>query len=418
MSKRVLPRRAHTSNQYAPKQPKSILDIVDDLLVNAPTYESVYLEKAGKGKLQAVRTRTYDDSEDDDSKEDTENEDSSSVRGGVTSDEDEARPQKRKASALNRPKETTKRTQEPPKSAKAAQKTTPPRRKSTGSSKPHGNSRDQQAYSIPSDNSSDPKPNPLRRSPRRNSTGSSKQHRKSQDQEAVSVNSDSPSASTPSPPRHKSTSSSKQHRNSRDQEAVSVNSDNSSDIHTAKEQRRVQDANRRQTESNSNTLISGLHRRLETMKQTSEQQCTIIDQKQNEIDELRQRMARLEHDHANTRAALQHVRNNPAELLEQATKKKKGPKTIKSARALQKSEKGSSNAKSTLVDLCEGKDTVKTVYRTFKFINNEQQEEMFVEAMLNNLGKSELLFQPTDTDERKAKVKENRKETRDMWSAY
>ena len=180
----------------------------------------------------------------------------------------------------------------------------------------------------------------------------------------------------------------------------------------------MQDANRRQTESNSNTLISGLHRRLETMKQTSEQKDTLLDQKQDMIDELQERLARLENDHANTRAALLHVRNNPAELLEQATKKKKGPKTIKSARALQKSEKGSSNAKSTLVDLCEGKDTVKTVYRTFKFINNDQQQEMFIQAMLNNLGRHELLYLSDDKDERKAEVEANRKETREMWGSY
>jgi len=386
MSKRVLPRRAHTSNQYARTQNKSILDIVDDLLDNSPTYESVYLENAGKGKLQAVRTRQprpYDDSEDDESDEDAKNEDSSSVRGGVTSDEDEARPQKRKASALNRPKEPPKRTQEPPKSAKAAQKTTPPHRNSTGSSNQRGKPRDKQAFLIPSDNSSDPKPTPPRRSPRRNSTGSSKQR-----------------------------------GNSKNKDAVSIASDNSSDIHTEKEKRRVQDANRRQTESNSNTLISGLNRRIETMRQTSEQNITLLDQKQDEIDELRERMARLENDNAHTRAALLHVRNNPAELLEQATKKTKGPKTIKSARALQKSEKGSSDTVSTLASLSEGKDTVKTVYRTFKFINNDQQQEMFIQAMLNNLGNPDLLYLPDDTDERKAEVEENRKEIREEWSGF
>ena len=180
----------------------------------------------------------------------------------------------------------------------------------------------------------------------------------------------------------------------------------------------MQDANRRQTESNSNTLISGLHRRLETMKQTSEQKDTLLDQKQDMIDELQERLARLENDHAHTRAALQHVRNNPVELLNQATKKKKGPKTVKSARALQKSEQGSLHPRLTLASLCQGKDTVKTVYRTFKFINNEQQEEMFIEAMLNNLGKEELLFLPDDTDARKAEVEELRKETVEMWGAY
>jgi hypothetical protein len=154
------------------------------------------------------------------------------------------------------------------------------------------------------------------------------------------------------------------------------------------------------------------------MKQTSEQKDTLLDQKQDMIDELQERLARLENDHAHTRAALQHVRNNPVELLEQATKKKKGPKTIKSARALQKSENGSSNAKSTLASVCQGKDTVKPVYRTFKFINNEQQEEMFIQAMLNNLGKPELLYLPDDKDERKAEVKANRKEIREEWSGF
>jgi len=154
------------------------------------------------------------------------------------------------------------------------------------------------------------------------------------------------------------------------------------------------------------------------MQQTSELNKTVIDQKQDEIDELQERLARLENDHAHTRAALLHVRNNPAELLEQATKKKKGPKTIKSARKIQKSEKDSSNATSTLASVCQGKDTVKLVYRTFKFINNEQQEEMFIEAMLNNLGKPELLYLPDDKDERKAEVEANRKETREMWGAY
>jgi len=138
----------------------------------------------------------------------------------------------------------------------------------------------------------------------------------------------------------------------------------------------------------------------------------------DKIDELQEKLASLENDHAHTRAALQHVRNNPIELFNQATKKKKGPKTIKSARKIQKSEKDSSNATSTLASVCQGKDTVKTVYRTFKFINNDQQEEMFIEAMLNNLGKPELLYLPDDKDERKAEVEELRKETREMWGAY
>jgi hypothetical protein len=154
------------------------------------------------------------------------------------------------------------------------------------------------------------------------------------------------------------------------------------------------------------------------MRQTSEQQATIIDQKQDKIDELQERLARLENDHAHTRAALLHVRNNPAELLEQATKKKKGPKTIKSARKIQKSEKDSSNAESTLASVCQGKDTVKTVYRTFKFINNDQQEEMFIQAMLNNLGRHELLYQPDDKDEHKSEVEATRKETVEMWGSY
>jgi hypothetical protein len=204
--------------------------------------------------------------------------------------------------------------------------------------------------------------------------------------------------------------------NSRDSNSVTTLS--STDIQSEKEVRRVQDADRKKADTGSNKIITNYKAQVNTLRKNSMAKTHKIEDLEEKLDVLQQKFGLLEKDNSRVRAALLHVRNNPEELVRQVTKKKGQKKTkVKRSPDSSKDNGGLDPAVESAM-LSTGKETVKNVYRTFKFINNDKQEKMFLELMLDSLGKPELLILPDDSDERKAEVKQKRQETTDEYGAY
>lgn len=183
----------------------------------------------------------------------------------------------------------------------------------------------------------------------------------------------------------------------------------------------MEDANHRKAESNSNSIINGYKDQVNTLRGSTQQKDHVIDKLREELDELNRKYGLLENDNALVRAALLHVRNNPEELVRQV--KKKGGGSLKKIKSKKRSNETNDENKQEVVDavagmITAGKEAVKLVYRTFKFISNNKQERMFTEMMLDNLGHPDLLLLPGDTDERKAQVAQRRKETVDEYGAF
>jgi hypothetical protein len=142
-----------------------------------------------------------------------------------------------------------------------------------------------------------------------------------------------------------------------------------------------------------------------------------------ELEELTQKHNQLEHDHGKlenehekVKAALLHIRNNPEKFAKQVAGT--GPKK-RHLRGKIKRDFADNADKCPEVKSCiltTSKEVVKTVYRVFKFINTDEQQQMFYDLMLDNLGfldddgKLILIRDPSHTDEQKAVVEEKRKQ--------
>jgi len=199
-------------------------------------------------------------------------------------------------------------------------------------------------------------------------------------------------------------------------EILSVSS-NSSDMQSQKEKRRVHDADDRRSSSGGQKVIENYKKTVATLRESTKEKDQEIKEKDEEIDELKdelhdlkRKFGLLENENAKARAALLHIRNNPEELVREAAMKGPTRKYSKTKASMLRSlTVDGVKGKGTL--LTTGKETVKNiVYRTFKFINNNTQETMFCNLVMNNLGLEELLFQASDTEERKAEVEKKRKE--------
>jgi hypothetical protein len=129
---------------------------------------------------------------------------------------------------------------------------------------------------------------------------------------------------------------------------------------------------------------------------------------------MKQKLDDVTKDNATLRAALLHIRQNPEQLLHQVNKKR-------GWRGRRKDNESSSGDDKTTQSgmISNSKSAVKAVYRTIKFINNETQEQHFYDAVMDNLGMADLLYDRNDdTDEGKARVAANREEVIDGYSQF
>ena len=126
---------------------------------------------------------------------------------------------------------------------------------------------------------------------------------------------------------------------------------------------------------------------------------------------------------AKLKAALVHIRNNPEKFAKQvagtSTKRKNSRNRIKSDLA----EYADKCPEVQSCILTTSKEVVKTIYRVFKFINTDAQQQMFIDLMLDNLGlldkdgKPTLICDPCHTDEQKAAVEAARKQVVDGYAS-
>ena len=219
-----------------------------------------------------------------------------------------------------------------------------------------------------------------------------------------------------SPPGSRNSSGGGQARGkSNTQDDRDVHSVSSTDIQSEKARRRVEDADSRRSQNDSNAIINYYKTKYLSAKEKNRQKNQQLDELDADIRTLSSQYENLENDNAKLKATLLHVRNNPEQLVQDILKKR-GSRASKAKRIVD-SENGLAPAVRSAY-YSSGNDAVKTVYRTFKFINNDEQENMFHMAVMNHLGKQELMYLADDTDERKAKVDDLRKKTRDDFGTY
>ena len=118
-----------------------------------------------------------------------------------------------------------------------------------------------------------------------------------------------------------------------------------------------------------------------------------------------------------------HIRNNPDKFAKQVagggTKRKTSRNKIKHDLA----EHADQCPEVQSCILATSKEVVKTIYRVFKFINTDAQQQMFIDLMLDNLGlldedgKPTLIRDPSHTDEQKAAVEAARKQVVDGYAS-
>ena len=121
------------------------------------------------------------------------------------------------------------------------------------------------------------------------------------------------------------------------------------------------------------------------------------------------------------KATLLHIRNNPDKFAKQVG----GPKRKTSRNKIKNdlAEHGDQCPEVQSGILNTSKEVVKTVYRVFKFINTDVQQQMFLDLMLDNLGlldkdgKPTLIRDPSHTDEQKAAVEAARKQVVDGYGS-
>ena len=136
-----------------------------------------------------------------------------------------------------------------------------------------------------------------------------------------------------------------------------------------------------------------------------------LEDMEKKLTELERKNAELEQKNSQMTSALTHIRNNPEEIVEQIMNTKKGSKGSKKGHRKRKSDSSGSSVEVVEQDtgfIAHCKKTMPAVYRTFKFINTTKQQAQFMDLMLDNVGKEELIYKDNDTDERKAEVTKNR----------
>ena len=186
------------------------------------------------------------------------------------------------------------------------------------------------------------------------------------------------------------------------------------DMRNVKENRRLEDAGRGQEDAKHAKQVATLHDKIGQLKIDLQEKEEDYEDLTTEHQTLKRNYDELKGSHDHLRAALDHIRNHPENALGQIKKKGSGSRRKVKGDGDQFIDDGPTAA--GMITL--GKDAVKSIYRVFKFINNYEQEAMFKEMVLDNLGKEELLHKAGETDEQKAIVDEKRKVCADAYGVF
>ena len=204
-----------------------------------------------------------------------------------------------------------------------------------------------------------------------------------------------------------------------------------------KEQSRIDAANGVKAQTDSIKTIAEQKKTIERLRAKSDHDRVEIKDLTAELEDMTQKHNQLEHEHGKLenelgklekdneklKAALVHIRNNPDKFAKQvagtSTKRKNSRNRIKSDLA----EYADKCPEVQSCILTTSKEVVKTIYRVFKFINTDAQQQMFIDLMLDNLGlldedgKPTLIRHPSHTDEQKAAVEAARKQVVDGYAS-
>ena len=204
-----------------------------------------------------------------------------------------------------------------------------------------------------------------------------------------------------------------------------------------KEQSRIDAANGVKAQTDSIKTIADQKKTIDRLRAKSDQDRVEIRDLTAELEHMTQKHNQLEHengkleteldklekDNEKMKAALVHIRNNPDKFAKQvagtSTKRKNSRNRIKSD--LEEYADKCPEVQSGI--LTTSKEVVKTIYRVFKFINTDAQQQMFIDLMLDNLGlldedgKPTLIRNPAHTDEQKAAVEAARKQVVDGYAS-
>jgi hypothetical protein len=199
-----------------------------------------------------------------------------------------------------------------------------------------------------------------------------------------------------------------------------------------KEQSRIDAANGLKAQTDSIKTIAEQKNTIARLRAKSDQDRSEIRDLLGELEDMTQKHNQLEHEHGKLeteneklKAALVHIRNNPEKFAKQVAGGSGGTKRKNSRNQIRNdlAEHGDQCPQVQSCILATSKEVVKTIYRVFKFINTDTQQQMFIDLMLDNLGlldevgKPTLIRDPTHTDEQKAAVEAARKQVVDGYAS-
>ena len=162
-----------------------------------------------------------------------------------------------------------------------------------------------------------------------------------------------------------------------------------------KEQSRIDAANGVKAQTDSIKTIADQKKTIDRLRAKSDQDRVEIKGLSAELEDMTQKHNELEHelgklekDNEKLKAAFMHIRNNPDKFAKQVAGGPGGPKRKTSRNKIKKDlEKHADQCPEVQSGiLTTSKEVVKTIYRVFKFINTDEQQQMFLDLMLDNLG--------------------------------